>query len=133
MKRVPVEVREMAREGKRIDLAREQRKSDIPAEKRLWAALRNRRLAGFKFRRQHPIGRFTVDFACPECNLVVEIDGESHLENRNQDEQRTKEIEQAGWHVIRFWNTDVYDDFEVVVEAIYRACIERTSERLTPR
>jgi very-short-patch-repair endonuclease len=93
----------------------------------LWAALRNRTLVGFKFRRQHPIGVYVVDFACAECKVVLEVDGESHLDNRRYDEQRTKEIELEGWLVMRFWNTEVYDEFESVIEAIYRTCLANSS------
>jgi len=122
----------MARKDKKIAVAREQRQADIPAEKKLWSILRNRALAGFKFRRQHPIGPYVVDFACPECKLVVELDGESHLDRRNMDEVRTRLIQSEGWKVIRFWNSEVYDDFEAVQEVIYRECIERTTERTPP-
>ena len=118
----------MAREGKRTKLARAQRQAPIPAEKRLWKALRNRALGGFKFRRQHPIGPYVVDFACPDCKVVVEIDGESHLSHREKDSQRTMVLESGGWYVLRFWNTEIYDDFEPVKELIYRTCRKRGSE-----
>src|SRR4051794_33133542 len=61
----------MARPPKKISLARAQRQAPIPAEKRLWRALRDRALGGFKFRRQHPIGPYVVDFACVQCSLIV--------------------------------------------------------------
>ncbi len=122
----------MAHEGKRIDLARSQRQAQIPAEKLLWNALRNCALGGFKFRRQHPIGPYVVDFACSKCMLVIELDGESHLSRRKEDEQRTKTIVVEGWLVIRFWNTEVYDDFDSVKEAIYRACVSRKREGPPP-
>jgi very-short-patch-repair endonuclease len=122
----------MARPAKRIGLARAQRKAIIPAEKMLWRALRNRALGGFKFRRQHPIGAYVVDFACVECKLIVEIDGETHLDRRNEDNRRTRFLETEGWQVLRFWNTEVYDDFEPVKEAIYSACVARTEAPPAP-
>jgi very-short-patch-repair endonuclease len=117
---------------KKINLARTQRQAPIPAEKLLWQALRNREFAGFKFRRQHPIGPYVVDFACIEAKLVVEIDGETHLASKQEDEKRTKLLESEGWRVLRFWNSEVYDDFEPLKEMIYRTCVERTSESAPP-
>ena len=92
----------MARDRRRIRLAQSLRKKVVPAEALLWKALRNRALAGFKFRRQHPIGPYVVDFACVECKLVVELDGVSHLPRKNADQERTRFLEAAGWYVMRF-------------------------------
>ena len=113
----------MARHPKPIRLAQSLRKQTMPAEALLWKALRNRALAGFKFRRQHPVGRYVVDFACVEGKLAVELDGLSHLPSKTDDETRTAFLESLGWRVMRFWNTEVYDDFDAVKEAIYRRCI----------
>jgi very-short-patch-repair endonuclease len=99
-------------------LSREQ----TPAEGILWRELRGRRFVGFKFRRQHPIGPFFADVACHKCKLVVEVDGETHLGRESRDEERTKYLQAQGWLVLRFWNTQVYDDREGVLEVIYRAC-----------
>ena len=112
----------MTRSTKRINLARSLRKRDVPAEALLWKALRNRVLASFKFRRQHPIGPYVVDFACVASKVVVELDGESHLVKRTTDAVRAKFLETEGWQVLRFWNPEVYDDLETVKEAIYEAC-----------
>jgi len=117
----------MARDRRRIRLAQSLRKKVVPAEALLWKALRNRALAGFKFRRQHPIGPYVVDFACVECKLVVELDGVSHLPRKNADQERTRFLEAAGWYVMRFWNTEVYEDLEPVKEALYRQCAARRS------
>ncbi len=117
---------------KKIPLAGAQRQALIPAEKLLWKSLRNREFAGYKFRRQHPIGPYVVDFACVEAKLVVELDGESHLTRRREDEKRTTKLEAEGWLVLRLWNTEVYDDLEAVKEMIYRTCIDRTSETSPP-
>jgi very-short-patch-repair endonuclease len=116
----------MARRPKRIDLARSLRKQEVPAEARLWRALRSRALAGYKFRRQHPIGPYIVDFACVECKLVVELDGLSHVPRESADRERTKFLEGEGWCVIRFWNTEVYEELEPVKEAVYRECVARS-------
>ena len=106
----------MARSRKRIGLARSLRKQAVQSEALLWKALRNRALGGFKFRRQHPIGPYIVDFACLECKLAIELDGLSHLRRNKPDQDRTAFVEAAGWCVMRFWNTVVYDDFEPVKE-----------------
>ena len=111
---------------KRIGMARSFRKRAVPAEALLWKALRNRALGGFKFRRQHPIGTYVVDFACVECKLVVELDGVTHLPRKSADEERSRFLESAGWCVMRFWNTDVYDELDAVKEAIYRQCVARS-------
>jgi very-short-patch-repair endonuclease len=92
----------------------------------LWRILRNRLAGGFKFRRQHPVGSYIVDFACVACKLAVEVDGESHLSRRRYDEQRTRFLEASGWRVLRFWNTEIYDDLEPVQEAIYQECVLRS-------
>jgi very-short-patch-repair endonuclease len=115
----------MTRSKKPIERARSLRHDSVPAEIRLWRVLRNRISGGFKFRRQHPIGPYVVDFACLKCKLAVEVDGESHLATRAHDEQRTRFQDAAGWKVIRFWNTEVYEDLEPVQEAIYQECLRR--------
>lgn len=76
------------------------------AERRLWSALRARRLRDYKFRRQHPLGPFIVDFACLKHRMAVEVDGGQHADNA-ADRRRTAWIERHGWRLIRFWNTDV--------------------------
>jgi very-short-patch-repair endonuclease len=90
------------------------------AERRLWSALRSRRLQGFKFRRQHPIGPFIADFACVEHQLVIEADGGQHADNES-DFRRTAWIEARGWRVLRFWNNDILANPEGVQDAILRA------------
>jgi very-short-patch-repair endonuclease len=112
----------MARTPKRIRLAQSIRKAKVPAEALLWRVLRNRTLAGFKFRRQHPIGSYVVDFACLAYKLIVEVNGVSHLEPKN-DEVRSIFLKEDGWCVLRFWNTEIYDDLEAVQETIYRKCM----------
>jgi len=107
-----------------------------PAEAILWRHLRGRRLASFKFRRQHPIGPFFVDLACPECKLILEVDGETHLGREQEDAGRTSYLQAHGWLVLRLWNTEVYDELDSVLEAIYMKCEARkphpTSQPLGP-
>jgi very-short-patch-repair endonuclease len=108
--------------------ARELRQPQTPAERKLWARLRDRQLGGLKFRRQHPIGRFIVDFYCAGCGLVVEVDGDTHAEQVEYDQARTAWLEAQGYHVIRFANRDVHQQTDAVLEAILRECAARSEE-----
>ena len=101
-------------------LATELRRNTTDAERRLWAALQDRRLEGYKFRRQHPIGRFIVDFACTKHHLVIEADGGQHDESLS-DARRTAWLETQGWRVLRFWNNDILANTEGVVSTILQA------------
>jgi very-short-patch-repair endonuclease len=89
------------------------------AEKRLWRQLREFGLP-HRFRRQHPIGRHIVDFACPAAELVIELDGGQHALQNSADEVRSSEIGSHGYRVIRFWNGDVMEKIEGVLETIRR-------------
>jgi adenine-specific DNA-methyltransferase len=100
--------------------ARGLRKNQTDAERLLWHHLRNRRLAGHKFRRQHPIGPFIVDFACVEEHLVIELDGGQHAIQIEHDGQRSMRLELRGYQVMRFWNDQVLKDVQVVLEMILR-------------
>ncbi|MGC9505526.1 endonuclease domain-containing protein [Baaleninema sp.] len=101
--------------------AKQLRKQMTPAESRLWQALRNRKLHGLRFRRQHPVGRFILDFYCPACKLGVELDGDIHAERVEYDTARTKEMENYGYRVIRFSNHQVLSDLDGVLDVIYQA------------
>jgi len=90
------------------------------AERRLWSALRDRRLQRFKFRRQHPLGPYIVDFACIEHGLVIEADGGQHMDSA-EDVKRTAWVESRGWRVLRFWNNDILGNTEGVQLAILQA------------
>jgi very-short-patch-repair endonuclease len=103
--------------------ARELRREMTPAEKILWAQLRNRDLAGFKFRRQHPLERFIVDFYCAACRLIVEIDGDIHDLQQERDAVRTEALEAQGYRIIRFRNEQVLNHLETVLAAIKTACL----------
>ena len=93
------------------------------AEKILWYRLRNRKLNGLKFRRQHPIDRFVADFFCVEKELVIEIDGGIHNETniKELDENRTYELERFGLKVLRFSNEEVENEIEKVLEKIIKS------------
>jgi very-short-patch-repair endonuclease len=88
------------------------------AESKLWYWLRDRRLGGFKFRRQYPIGRYIVDFCCYEQRLIVELDGAPHLSSRLYDAERTQNLEKFGFRVLRFWNSEVLGHVHVVSNKI---------------
>jgi very-short-patch-repair endonuclease len=95
------------------------RQNSTDAERRMWSALRDRRLLRYKFRRQHPIGDFIVDFACTKHALVIEVDGGQHADNA-ADTRRTARLESQGWMVVRFWNNEVLNNIEGVIETILR-------------
>jgi very-short-patch-repair endonuclease len=100
--------------------ARALRTSQTSAEAKLWQALRNRRLARWKFRRQHSIDRYIVDFVTLDGKLIIEVDGVTHAAPSEiaRDEARTKVLENCGFLVVRVFNTDVYDNLEGVLEMI---------------
>lgn len=101
--------------------AREMRKTMPDAEQLLWYLLRNRRISGAKFRRQHPIGRYIVDFYCHEKLLAVELDGSQHSEQQVYDQRRDADLNRLGIRVLRFWNSQMLQETEAVLESIYLA------------
>ncbi len=109
--------------------ARELRQPQTPAEATLWRHLRNRNLQ-YKFRRQHPIDFFIIDFYCAEAKLLIEIDGASHLvkEQIEYDKARTEYLEDLGYKVIRFTNDDVRYTINEVVSEIIRVVQKRIEE-----
>jgi adenine-specific DNA-methyltransferase len=113
--------------------ARALRRESTVAEEALWELLRDRRLDGLKFRRQHAWRRFILDFYCAAARLVVELDGEGHREEAQQvrDTERTRILDACGIRVLRFWNEQVLDDPESVIAAI-RERASSPSSPLTP-
>ena len=103
---------------------RELRSVSTEAEQRLWFCLRDRRLQGWKFRRQQRIGPWFADFVCADARLVVELDGGQHVERHEQDERRTRDLGERGFRVIRFWNDDALLRTDAVLEAILVALAE---------
>ena len=108
------------RERQKTRFARHLRQNMTDAEASLWHHLRNRALMGCKFRRQHPVGPYIVDFACIERKLVVELDGGQHVDNP-ADAVRTRWIEASGYRVLRFWNNDALVQQQVVLAVIFEA------------
>ena len=100
--------------------ARSLRTTQTVSEGLLWSVLRARQLCGLKFRRQHPIGPWIVDFACPQQMLVVEVDGGYHDNVVENDLKRQRHLESLGWKVIRIGDKDVEVDAEAVARAIAR-------------
>jgi very-short-patch-repair endonuclease len=100
--------------------ARDLRKNLTDTERLVWSKLRSRRFAGFKFRRQMPIGAFVVDFVCLERRLILELDGGQHTEQVRYDEARTAWLNSQGFEVLRFWNHEVFEEWDTIEEVIWR-------------
>jgi very-short-patch-repair endonuclease len=105
-----------------LDFRRMLRREASDAEKRLWCLLRNRRLEA-KFRRQHPVGPFVLDFFCQERRLAIELDGGQHYEPAQmaRDARRTRYLEERGIRVIRFTNLELLGELDTVAEIIWKA------------
>ena len=117
------------------DHARALRRVQTVAERQLWAELRGRRLAGLRFRRQHPIGPYIVDFCCLECSLIVEVDGDVHCnsERYSADQRRSYALEQMGYCLVRFSNDEVHHDLDEVLRVIERASTQAAKTPLSRR
>ena len=100
--------------------ARNLRQNDTEAEYRLWGELRSRRLNGYKFTRQIPLGSYIVDFICRDRSLIVELDGSQHAENP-RDISRTDWLNEQGYSVLRFWNYEILQERRAVLETILAA------------
>lgn len=100
--------------------ARALRRNQTNAELKLWRDIRRRQLRGNKFRRQHPIGNYIVDFVCLEKKLIIELDGEQHASGRQKthDESRDAWLETRGYRVIRYWNEEIYSNIDGVLTEI---------------
>jgi very-short-patch-repair endonuclease len=96
------------------------RNNPTEAEAVLWERLSDRKLSGFRFRRQHPIDRFCVDFCCPKASLVIEVDGPIHKIQAEEDNARQDTLEELGYHVMRFSNAQVLTRPQDVIEEIRR-------------
>ena len=107
------------RDGQKRDFARQLRRNMSDAEQKLWQCLRCRQLAGCRFRRQHPVGPYIVDFACLERHLLIEVDGGQHNESRT-DARRDVLLRNKGFAILRFWNNDVLENLEGVCDVILR-------------
>ena len=122
----------MQKDPEQVAFARGLRRGQTQAESLLWAKLRRKRFQGCRFRRQHAIGRYIVDFVCVGRGVVVELDGGQHAENvKVGDEKRDMFLQTKGYRVLRFWNNEVLTNMEGVLEAI-RLCVEDASPSPTP-
>ena len=103
---------------KMLENAKALRSNQTDAEQRLWYRLRAHRFMDLKFKRQKPIGRYIVDFVCMEHRLIIELDGGQHAEQVAYDQQRDAWLRSQGYTVLRFWNNDVMQQLEGVLEQI---------------
>ena len=110
------------------DLARQLRKNMTDTERFVWARLRQRQVAEYKFRRQMPLGPYIVDFVCLEARLIVELDGGQHVGQQEQDVIRTRWLEYQGFHVLRFWNHQALQEWEAVEQVIWDHLRSRTAD-----
>lgn len=101
--------------------ARELRRNLTEAERALWEHLRYRQIGGHKFRRQHGVGPYIVDFTCVEKRLIIELDGGHHTQQAEYDNIRTEWLESQGFQVLRFWNNQVLQEIEAVKLVILNA------------
>jgi very-short-patch-repair endonuclease len=101
-----------------LERAKNLRSNQTDAEQCLWYFLRAQRFMELKFKRQMPIGQYIVDFVCYEQKLIIEVDGGQHQENVDYDQSRSKWLQDQGYTVLRFWNNEVLQQTESVLEAI---------------
>jgi very-short-patch-repair endonuclease len=109
---------------RKVKTERRLRRQSTDAEMTLWLSLRDRRLSGFKFVRQEAIDSFIVDFICREKKLIIEVDGGQHAESE-RDKIRDKILQQAGYRVVRFWNSGISQNKSGVLETILSALNDR--------
>jgi very-short-patch-repair endonuclease len=98
--------------------SRQLRKNMTEAERKLWGRLRRRQLGGLRFRRQVPFDKYIADFVCFEPKIIIEVDGSQHLIQVAYDAERTKFLQLFGYKVLRFWNSEVLNDIESVLQTI---------------
>ena len=103
------------------------RKRSTPMEIKLWQQLRDRRFMGLKFRRQYTLGPYIVDFICIEKSIIIEVDGGQHAQQQEYDAIRTEFLNKQNYRVLRFWNHDVLNQFDVVIEHIYSVLFDPPS------
>ena len=105
--------------------AKSLRKNATKAETLLWSRIRSRQLEGIKFRRQQPIDNYIVDFVSFETQIIIELDGGQHADQKAKDQVRDQRLEEDGFTVLRFWNNEVLENFDAVFEIIRRNCQEK--------
>jgi very-short-patch-repair endonuclease len=112
--------------------ARELRANQTDAEELIWGLVRAKRFLGLKFRRQHPIKPYVIDFYCDSLKLAIELDGGQHAENVNYDEKRAAELRKLGIETLRFWNNEVLANTECVLEALYQKVVSLQNSAPSP-
>ncbi|MGO8690298.1 MAG: DUF559 domain-containing protein [Thermoguttaceae bacterium] len=103
-----------------LEHARQLRQNLTDTERFVWSRLRSRRVAGYKFRQQVPLGQYIVDFVCFQPRVVVELDGGQHVEQANYDQRRTAWLESQGFRVLRFWNHEALQEWDTVEEMLWQ-------------
>jgi very-short-patch-repair endonuclease len=111
--------------------AKRMRREPTEAEKLFWWEIRDRRLAGLKFKRQYLIDSYIVDFVCLEHKLIVELDGGQHSEMINNDAKRSAVLQSNGFRVLRVWNAEIFTNMEGVIDAVL-AELDRGSSSPSP-
>ena len=101
--------------------ARRLRKNLTDAEQRLWAQLRRKQIGTHRFRRQVPLGSYVADFVCLSARLIIEVDGRQHAERIAEDQERTAWLESQNFRVLRFWNNEVFENIDGVLQRIVEA------------
>ena len=112
--------------------AKRLRKNSTKAEARLWSRLRARQMQGIKFRRQQPIENYIVDFVSFQKRVVIELDGGQHAVDNNKDKERDKFLTNSGYNVLRFWDNEVFENIEGVLEMIMQKCHKGISPSPNP-
>ena len=107
---------------KLISFAKSLRKRATDTENNLWYYLRAKRFQGLKFRRQHPVGPYIVDFVCLESRIIIELDGSQHVAEEEKDKKRDAWLRQEGYKVLRFWDNEFYQNREGILEKIAITC-----------
>ena len=107
--------------------AKELHRNLTPAEEKLWARLRAHRMGDIHFRNQHAIGNYIVDFCAPRKKLIIELDGSQHIEQQEYDSERTDFLKPKGYKVLRFWNNDVVNDMDSVLNVIWDTLNEQNN------
>ena len=111
-----------------VTAAKRLRRNQTDAERLLWFRLCDRRFEGLKFKRQVPIYQYVVDFCCADARLIIELDGGQHGVRQEVDTLRTKKLEELGYLVLRFWNNDIFDNIDGVLEAILSTARQHSPE-----
>ena len=120
--------------GYLLNNAKNLRKKSTNTENRIWFLLRAKRVAGFKFRRQHPIGPYIVDFVCLQNRLIIEMDGTQHEEQKEKDMKRDEWLTKEGFRVLRFQNHEFFEYPEKTLKKIALMCVSHPlPQSLPPR